>query len=152
VTLTKLIKIVIHELGKIIEQLISFDYSEIPYSSLLIVYDCDYFLNCESELVKNNFTNPADEQIRFNLDTGPNSDDLKHEHKKFLNEFPDKINSFVSNDIDGYLKEKLNIKIIDFAYFRDQHLKTSIDDEHLTSEKNITNAILNLIQFLKNDN
>lgn len=126
-----MINIVIHVLEKIKEQLVSFEYSEIPYSSLLIVYDSDYFLKFEFEV---NEKEKDGQYIHMN-----------HEGK----------NENIQCRLDSYIKDKLNLKIIDFAYFRDEHLENFIIDEHLTDvtgEKNITDAIHNLIQILKNNN
>jgi hypothetical protein len=91
---------VVNKLKKITLQLKSFDYLDIPYSSLLIIYDAEYFQNIKSE-----------KEI----------------------EIPD---------------DKLNVKIIDFAYFEKQENNNEIE---LNSPhyKNIINAIENIILFLQ---
>ena len=51
---------------------------------------------------------------------------------------------------DNIWKDKLKIKIIDFAYFKDANLRNFTEEERKSNEnKNITHAIENLIILLK---
>ncbi len=157
-----MIEIVIKELEKISEELQTFDYFEIPNSSLLIVYDSEYFLNLETReipvcsrkrnysscdfFIENGKLEKCDEVVdnQINKIKGFNNSESTCSKKG------ENFSSSSYSSSHSYLKEKLNIKIIDFAILKQDYIRKNSDPDHNAKHPNITNAIDNIIKILKN--
>ncbi len=128
-----------------------FENLEIPYSSLLIVYDSGYFLNLEKSELKIDSSKSSKSSCNFLIENGNEEKSHSNGNNPVSTLYKDEEN-FSSSSFSStfsYLKEKLNIKIIDFAYLKQENLKKIDDINHNPEPSDIINAICNLIKFLK---
>ena len=149
--LKKLMEIVIKELEKIIEELSTFENLEIPYSSLLIVYDSEYFLNLEiseSKVCSRRSSDFSFDNLIENCKEEKSDATNNHSLSTCYKDEENLSSSSYSSTL-FYTKEKLNIKIIDFAYIKPENLKKIDDITQIMEPTDIMNAISNLIKFLK---